>query len=53
MEFGGPATALRRIITDPVTGQVHELGRARYRPTAAIVEFVQVRDRTVDWQHGD
>ena len=37
---------LRRIITDPITGQVHDLGRTRYRPTAAIAEFVQVRDRT-------
>jgi len=42
----GPDTVLRRIITDPLTGQVHDLGRTRYRPTAAIAEFVQVRDRT-------
>ena len=44
--LGGPDTVLRRIITDPITGQVHDLGRTRYRPTAAMAEFVQVRDRT-------
>src|SRR5215203_7103958 len=41
----GPDTVLRRIITDPVTGQAIELGRTRYRPTAEVEEFVKVRDR--------
>ena len=43
--LGGSETVLRRIITDPLTGQIHDLGRTRYRPTAAMEEFVRVRDR--------
>ncbi|MFI9453288.1 DUF222 domain-containing protein [Amycolatopsis sp. NPDC052450] len=42
---GGPDTVLRRIITDPLSGQVLDLGRDRYRPTAGVGEFVRVRDR--------
>ncbi|MFI6302789.1 DUF222 domain-containing protein [Amycolatopsis thailandensis] len=38
-------TVLRRIITDPLSGQVLDLGRDRYRPTAGVDEFVRVRDR--------
>jgi len=41
----GPDTVLRRIITDPMSGQVLDLGRDRYRPTAGVGEFVRVRDR--------
>ena len=41
----GPDTALRRIITDPLTGQVKELGENRYRPSEEMTEFVRVRDR--------
>ncbi|MFD5245717.1 DUF222 domain-containing protein [Amycolatopsis sp. NPDC058340] len=41
----GPNTVLRRIITDPLSGQVLDLGRNRYRPTAGLDEFVRVRDR--------
>ncbi|WP_255632496.1 HNH endonuclease signature motif containing protein [Amycolatopsis sp. TNS106] len=41
----GPDTVLRRIITDPLSGQVLDLGRDRYRPTAGLGEFVRVRDR--------
>ncbi|MFC3448880.1 HNH endonuclease signature motif containing protein [Amycolatopsis speibonae] len=41
----GPNTVLRRIITDPLSGQVLDLGRHRYRPTAGLDEFVRVRDR--------
>ncbi|WP_414945305.1 DUF222 domain-containing protein [Amycolatopsis sp. cmx-11-32] len=41
----GPNTVLRRIITDPLSGQVQDLGRTRYRPDAAMAEFVRVRDR--------
>ncbi|ANN16951.1 hypothetical protein SD37_15730 [Amycolatopsis orientalis] len=41
----GPNTVLRRIITDPLSGQVLDLGRDRYRPTAGLGEFVRIRDR--------
>ncbi|AUI64579.1 HNH endonuclease signature motif containing protein [Amycolatopsis sp. BJA-103] len=41
----GADTVLRRIITDPLSGQVLDLGRDRYRPTAGLDEFVRVRDR--------
>nr|WP_246481529.1 HNH endonuclease signature motif containing protein [Amycolatopsis umgeniensis] len=41
----GSDTVLRRIITDPLSGQVLDLGRDRYRPTAGQSEFVRVRDR--------
>uniref|UniRef100_UPI00130E9D5B HNH endonuclease signature motif containing protein n=1 Tax=Cellulosimicrobium cellulans TaxID=1710 RepID=UPI00130E9D5B len=36
----------RRIITDPLTGQVLDVGRQRYRPPAALDEFVRTRDTT-------
>ncbi|SFI77745.1 protein of unknown function [Amycolatopsis regifaucium] len=42
---GGPDTVLRRIVTDPLSGQVLDLGRDRYRPSAGLGEFVRVRDR--------
>ncbi|MEU9687088.1 HNH endonuclease signature motif containing protein [Amycolatopsis japonica] len=42
---GGSNTVLRRIVTDPLSGQVLDLGRNRYRPTAGLGEFVRVRDR--------
>ncbi|AXB49210.1 hypothetical protein A4R43_41610 [Amycolatopsis albispora] len=41
----GPKTVFQRIITDPGTGQVVELGRRRYRPKAGLAELVRVRDR--------
>ncbi|UUV36119.1 HNH endonuclease [Amycolatopsis roodepoortensis] len=41
----GPDTVLRRIVTDPLSGQVLDLGRDRYRPAAGLGEFVRVRDR--------
>ncbi|WP_228004286.1 DUF222 domain-containing protein [Amycolatopsis sp. YIM 10] len=41
----GTKTVFQRIITDPVTGQVVELGRRRYRPKAGLDELVRVRDR--------
>ncbi|WP_409494235.1 DUF222 domain-containing protein [Amycolatopsis sp. cmx-11-12] len=41
----GPNAVLRRIITDPLSGQVKDLGRGRYRPTAGVDEYVRVRDR--------
>jgi hypothetical protein len=36
----------RRIVTDPTTGQVLDVGRQRYRPPAGLVEFVRTRDTT-------
>ncbi|AXB43393.1 hypothetical protein A4R43_13235 [Amycolatopsis albispora] len=41
----GTKTVFQRIITDPVSGQVMELGRRRYRPKAGLAELVRVRDR--------
>ncbi|RMI09063.1 HNH endonuclease [Cellulomonas triticagri] len=36
----------RRLVTDPLSGAVLDVGRTRYRPTAAIAEHVLLRDRT-------
>jgi hypothetical protein len=36
----------RRLVTDPLSGAVLDLGRTRYRPTAAISDHVRARDRT-------
>jgi hypothetical protein len=36
----------RRIVTDPTTGQVLDVGRQRYRPPAALDELVRTRDGT-------
>jgi hypothetical protein len=41
----GPDTVLRRLITDPMTGQVIDLGENRYQPSAETTEFVRIRDR--------
>jgi hypothetical protein len=41
----GPKTVLRRILTDPCTGQALELGKTRYRPKAGLEEYRRVRDR--------
>ncbi|WP_370947345.1 DUF222 domain-containing protein [Amycolatopsis sp. cg5] len=41
----GSKSVLRRLITDPATGQPIDLGRTRYRPDKALDEFVRVRDR--------
>lgn len=35
-----------RIVTDPLSGAVLDVGSARYRPTRAIAEHVIARDRT-------
>ncbi|MEU3626984.1 HNH endonuclease [Amycolatopsis coloradensis] len=42
---GGSNSVLRRIVTDPLSGRVLDLGRDRYRPTAGLAEYVRVRDR--------
>ncbi len=34
----------RRLVTDPLTGAVLDVGRARYRPPAALAEHVLARD---------
>ena len=36
----------RRIVTDPLTGAVLDVGHTRYRPTRAMAEHVVARDRT-------
>ncbi len=36
----------RRIVTDPMSGQVLDVGRTRYRPPEALARHVQVRDGT-------
>ncbi|WP_245573243.1 DUF222 domain-containing protein [Amycolatopsis benzoatilytica] len=41
----GPDTTLRRVITDPLTGQVIEVGKFRYRPNIDVDELIRVRDR--------
>lgn len=35
----------RRIVTDPLTGTVLDVGRTSYRPTEALAEHVRVRDQ--------
>jgi hypothetical protein len=36
----------QRILTDPVSGALLDVGRSRYAPPAALAEHVRVRDRT-------
>src|SRR6478736_6171072 len=36
----------RRVVTDPITHQVLDVGRQRYRPPAALDDFVRLRDGT-------
>jgi hypothetical protein len=38
--------ALRRLITDPLTGRGLDLGRKQYEPTAPLRRFIETRDRT-------
>lgn len=35
----------RRVVTDPLSGAVLDVGRTRYRPPADLAEHVRVRDR--------
>jgi hypothetical protein len=39
-----PHSLWRTVFTDPGSGAVHDIGRRRYRPTAAIRDLVAVRD---------
>lgn len=40
-----PNCTWRRLLTDPATGQLLEVGRTRYRPPAPLEDFVRARDR--------
>lgn len=40
-----PNSVWRKVTCDPVSGTVLDVGRTRYRPPAALDEFVRVRDR--------
>jgi len=40
-----PNSVWRKVTCDPVSGAVLDVGRTRYRPPAALDEFVRVRDR--------
>src|SRR5690606_10785542 len=35
-----------RLVTDPLSGMVHDVGRTRYTPPADMARFVRARDRT-------
>lgn len=41
----GPNTTIRRLITDPETGQIISVGRNAYRPPAPLARLVHARDR--------
>jgi hypothetical protein len=43
--IGAPGTTLRRVLTDPRTGQVIELSPTRYPLDQAHAEFIRVRDQ--------
>jgi hypothetical protein len=36
----------RRILTDPISGTVLDVGRTTYRPPQALADHVRIRDRT-------
>ncbi|WP_344309443.1 HNH endonuclease signature motif containing protein [Fodinicola feengrottensis] len=39
----------RRLLTDPSSTKLIEAGRARYRPSTALQEFIEARDVTCRW----
>ncbi len=41
----GTDSTWRRLVTDPLSGAVLDVGRTRYRPPAALAEHVRARDR--------
>ncbi|GLY70433.1 HNH endonuclease signature motif containing protein [Amycolatopsis taiwanensis] len=41
-----PRSVWRKVTCDPTSGAVLDVGRTRYRPPAALDEFVRVRDHT-------
>lgn len=40
-----PGSILRKVVTDPVSGTVRDVGRTRYRPPAALADAIRIRDR--------
>ncbi|MEE6282523.1 DUF222 domain-containing protein [Georgenia sp. MJ170] len=44
--LAGSADTWQRLVTDPLSGELLDVGRTRYRPPAAIADFVRHRDRT-------
>ncbi|MFD2419594.1 HNH endonuclease signature motif containing protein [Amycolatopsis pigmentata] len=48
--YGDNAT-VRRVITDPDTGQVVSVGRNAYRPPRDLARLIQVRDRECRFPH--
>jgi hypothetical protein len=40
-----PSSTWRRIVTDPLSGAVLDVGRTRYRPPADLADHVRARDR--------
>jgi hypothetical protein len=43
---GDPDSTWRRLLTDPVSKTLLDVGRTRYRPPASLAEHVRTRDRT-------
>jgi hypothetical protein len=41
-----PNGTWQRLLTDPTSGKLLDVGRTRYRPPAALADFVRTRDRT-------
>jgi hypothetical protein len=41
-----PDSTWRRVLTDPASGALLDVGRTSYRPPAALAEHVRARDRT-------
>ena len=39
----------RRLVTDPLSGAVIDVGRTRYRPPAALADLVRARDGDLTW----
>ncbi|MFC7405024.1 DUF222 domain-containing protein [Georgenia alba] len=46
LDLAAECSTLQRLVNDPVTGAVLDVGRTRYRPPAALAEHVRLRDRT-------
>lgn len=42
---GAPDSTWRRLVTDPLSGAVLDVGRSRYRPPTDLAEHVRARDR--------
>ncbi|HEY3632788.1 MAG TPA: HNH endonuclease signature motif containing protein [Jatrophihabitantaceae bacterium] len=48
---GDQSGTWRRILTDPVTGQILDYGRRTYRPPRVLTDFVVARDHTCIFPH--